>query len=179
MVVTMETTLPTVAELTTEEVPLGTPYLKASAMHLGKACEADNNEFMLCRFETDDPRKCINEGKAVTACSMDFFRKIKANCAESFTRYAICLERGSEGMDFKHCRKEQAAFDTCMEDKVGIKRPDYGYHSLAKVHETSRPKPEEKRPAYMDDPRGKKLKEFPADLNDREKPRWGDNMRLW
>ena len=31
------------------QVPLGAPYLKAGAMHLGKACEAQNNEFMLCR----------------------------------------------------------------------------------------------------------------------------------
>ncbi len=30
-------------------MPMGTPYLKAGAMHLGKACEAQNNEFMLCR----------------------------------------------------------------------------------------------------------------------------------
>ena len=33
------------------QVPLGAPYLKAGAMHLGKACEAQNNEFMLCRSD--------------------------------------------------------------------------------------------------------------------------------
>ena len=31
------------------QVPLGTPYLRAGAMHLGKYCETKNNEFMLCR----------------------------------------------------------------------------------------------------------------------------------
>ncbi len=31
------------------QVPLGTPYLRAGAMHLGKYCETQNNEFMLCR----------------------------------------------------------------------------------------------------------------------------------
>ena len=48
--------LPTEEELTVQEVPLGTPSLRAGAMHLGKACEVQNNEFMLCRGETQDPR---------------------------------------------------------------------------------------------------------------------------
>ena len=38
------------------QVPLGTPSLRAGAMHLGKYCEVQNNEFMLCRTETRDPR---------------------------------------------------------------------------------------------------------------------------
>ena len=50
--------LPTEEELTVQEVPLGTPSLRAGAMHLGKACEVQNNEFMLCRGETQDPRFC-------------------------------------------------------------------------------------------------------------------------
>ena len=53
---TKDVWLPTEAELSVEEVPLGTPSLRAGAMHLGKACEAQNNEFMLCRNETQDPR---------------------------------------------------------------------------------------------------------------------------
>lgn len=61
MVVTNKMWLPTEEELTVEEVPLGTPYLKAGAQHLGKYCEAVNNEFMLCRTETGDPRACLKE----------------------------------------------------------------------------------------------------------------------
>ena len=38
------------------KVPLGTPSLRSAAMHLGKYCEVQNNEFMLCRSETQDPR---------------------------------------------------------------------------------------------------------------------------
>ena len=48
--------LPTIEELKVEECPLGSPYLKAGAFHLGKQCEATNNEFMLCRQEYNDPR---------------------------------------------------------------------------------------------------------------------------
>ena len=56
MVLTKDIWLPTDHELTVEEVPLGTPSLRAGAMHLGKYCEVQNNEFMLCRGETRDPR---------------------------------------------------------------------------------------------------------------------------
>ena len=53
---------PTEEELTTEEVPLGSTYLRAGAFHYGKYCEQQNNEFMLCRHETRDPVKCLPEG---------------------------------------------------------------------------------------------------------------------
>jgi NADH dehydrogenase (ubiquinone) 1 alpha subcomplex subunit 8 len=56
MVLTKNDYLPTYEELKVEEVPLGSPYLKAGAFHLGKHCEATNNEYMLCRQEHNDPR---------------------------------------------------------------------------------------------------------------------------
>lgn len=40
---TKETNLPTYEELTVPEVELSTPFLRASAFHLGKQCEAENN----------------------------------------------------------------------------------------------------------------------------------------
>ena len=107
MVLTKDIWLPTEAELTVEEIPLGTPSLRAGAMHLGKACEVQNNEFMLCRSETQDPRKCLQEGKDVTSCSMQFFKKVKAMCATEFMTYATCLERGSANMEFRECRQTQ------------------------------------------------------------------------
>lgn len=59
-----------------EDVPLGTPYLKAGAFHYGKYCEAQNNEFVLCKHETRDPIACLPEGKVVTNCANEFFRKV-------------------------------------------------------------------------------------------------------
>jgi NADH dehydrogenase (ubiquinone) 1 alpha subcomplex subunit 8 len=56
MVLTKNDYIPTYSELQVEEVPLGSPYLKAGAFHLGKQCEATNNEYMLCRQENNDPR---------------------------------------------------------------------------------------------------------------------------
>ena len=52
-------------------------------------------------------RKCLKEGRDVTSCSMEFFRKVKAMCATEFMTYATCLERGSANMEFSHCRNTQ------------------------------------------------------------------------
>ena len=58
-------------------------------------------EFMLCRAEERDPRKCINEGKAVTGCSLDFFRGVKKSCAQEFTQFAHCLDKSSADYSFE------------------------------------------------------------------------------
>lgn len=56
---------------------------------------------MLCRQEEKDPRKCLAEGKAVTACSLNFFRLVKKNCAEEFTDYANCLDQSSNDFQMR------------------------------------------------------------------------------
>lgn len=172
MSLTASTQLPTEEELTVKEVPLGTPYLKAGAFHLGKYCETQNNEFMLCRIETEDPRACIKEGKEVTSCAMDFFSKIKNSCAGEFTSYAMCLERGSADMLFTKCRKTQSAYDACVMDNLKLERPHYGYHCLPKIHHTDRPKPIEEAPGWMADEKAQKLKGLPADFP-RDYKSWG------
>lgn len=55
---------------------------------------------MLCKTELGDPRKCINEGKAVTNCALNFFRKVKKTCAAEFTQYATCLDKSSPDQMF-------------------------------------------------------------------------------
>lgn len=50
---------------------------------------------MLCRDEERDPRRCLNEGKAVTACALDVLKKMKKHCLEDFNAYMYCLERSS------------------------------------------------------------------------------------
>jgi len=151
---TKDHVFPTDEELTVEEVPLGAPYLKAGATYLGKYCEPQNNEFMLCRLETNDPSKCLADGRAVTNCTNEFFRKVKGSCAAEMTTYAMCLERSSKDMDLFLCRKTQAAFDACMKERLNMDRPHYAYHTMAKIHDTTRPKPVEERPKWLDDPRG-------------------------
>jgi hypothetical protein len=58
-------------------------------------------EFMLCRKELDDPRKCIGEGRAVTSCALEFFRKVKKTCFKEFTQYANCLDKSSTKLEFE------------------------------------------------------------------------------
>merc|ERR1712039_109486 len=145
-------------ELTVKEVTLGYPYLKAGAQHLGKYCEPQNNEFMLCRFETDDPRKCLRDGANVTDCTLEFFSKVKKACPAELTRYAMCLEKSDYKMKFSHCRETGEA-----------------YNALVKVHQSDRPKPEVERPSYLDDPRGKKVQHFPDETFPHEKRKvYGD-----
>ncbi|KAJ9592991.1 hypothetical protein L9F63_015361 [Diploptera punctata] len=151
MVVTANTYLPEDEELTVQEVNLGGPALRAGAFHLGKYCESQNNEFVLCRNELDDPRKCLNEGKAVTGCTLEFFRKVKGTCFKEFTQYANCLDKSSIDLAYKHCRKTQAVFDKCMKDNLNLERPSFGYFCQPKVHDSKRPKPEPKKPEVYAD----------------------------
>ncbi|XP_022189724.1 NADH dehydrogenase [ubiquinone] 1 alpha subcomplex subunit 8 [Nilaparvata lugens] len=141
MAVTADISLPSIEELTVDEVKLSGVPLRAAAFHLGKYCEWPNDEFMLCRNELDDPRKCISEGKAVTSCTLDFFRKVKRHCRNEFENYYHCIDRSSADYDFSVCRKTQTTFDKCMLDELNIERPDFGYFSRPKIHKAERPKP--------------------------------------
>lgn len=53
---------------------------------------------MLCRRELEDPRKCLKEGKEVTACGLEFFQKVKQSCRSEFEQYADCLEWNTPNM---------------------------------------------------------------------------------
>jgi len=137
----MDTHLPSDEELTVEELNIGYPAMKAGSFHLGKYCEAQRNEFMLCRLEEKDPRKCLVEGKAVTACALEFFRLVKKSCLDEFNQYANCLDRGSPDLKFRVCRNTQSVYDKCIQDNLGLERPYYGYFCEPKVIKTIRPRP--------------------------------------
>ncbi|XP_038217793.1 NADH dehydrogenase [ubiquinone] 1 alpha subcomplex subunit 8 [Zerene cesonia] len=151
MTITNDVVLPEESELTVQEVNLSTPTLIAGSFHLGKYCEQVNNEYMLCRSEEKDPRKCINEGKAVTACTLEFFRKVKGSCLAEFNQYTHCIDKSSGDMSLEFCRKTQGVFDKCMLEKLNLPRPSFGYFTEARIHDTKRPKPlEEPKAVYPD-----------------------------
>lgn len=58
----------------------------------------NKKEFMLCKAEENqDPRKCLKYNKELSLCGNSFFKKVKENCAESFTNYWMCLDKSPEG----------------------------------------------------------------------------------
>ncbi|CAB1352102.1 unnamed protein product [Coregonus sp. 'balchen'] len=126
--------VPTLNDLNVEEISVSSAVLKGAAHHYGSQCDKANKEFMLCRWEEKDPRKCLNEGRKVNECALNFFRQIKGSCAESFTEYWTCLDY-SNLAELRHCRQQQQAFDSCV-TKVDTTRPlpENAYHS--------RPRPE-------------------------------------
>lgn len=143
----MPTTLevPTLQELKVDEINVSSAVLKAAAHHYGSQCDKPNKEFMLCRWEEKDPRKCLEEGRKVNECALNFFRQIKGNCAESFTEYWTCLDYTNLA-ELRHCRKQQQAFDSCVLDKLGWERPDLG--DLSKVTKVATPRPLPENPYH-------------------------------
>ena len=56
----------------------------------------------------------------VTKCAFEFFNKVKGSCGEAFTEYWTCLDYKNQKYD--RCRKTQASFDSCMSEKLNMKR---------------------------------------------------------
>ncbi|MED6250628.1 ndufa8, NADH-ubiquinone oxidoreductase complex I 19kd subunit [Characodon lateralis] len=170
----MPTTLeiPTLHELKVDEINVSSAVLKAAAHHYGSQCDKPNKEFMLCRWEEKDPRKCLEEGRKVNECALNFFRQIKGNCAESFTEYWTCLDYTNLA-ELRHCRKEQQAFDSCVLDKLGWERPQLGDLSKVTKVSTSRPLPEN---PYHSRPRPEPN---PATEGKLEPSKYGSRLFFW
>uniref|UniRef100_A0A5K3F5E2 NADH dehydrogenase [ubiquinone] 1 alpha subcomplex subunit 8 n=1 Tax=Mesocestoides corti TaxID=53468 RepID=A0A5K3F5E2_MESCO len=99
-------------------------------------------EFMLCNQEHHDPRKCLNEGKEVTACGLKFLKLLKKNCEDVFTPYYQCIWRyGGAHFSIQSCRKLQYALDSCIKEKMGIERPELGHFNRVRLVDTKRPRP--------------------------------------
>ncbi|KAJ8035676.1 NADH dehydrogenase [ubiquinone] 1 alpha subcomplex subunit 8 [Holothuria leucospilota] len=131
--------LPPEEEYSFPEVPLTSASLISAGHHLGRQCDKANKEFMLCKAEEEDPRKCLREGKEVSRCAFAFFNQIRENCAESFTEYWTCVDNSQH--DLYKCRKQQGVFDKCAFDKLGWVRPEMGDLNQVTVVKTERPKP--------------------------------------
>ncbi|PAA92542.1 hypothetical protein BOX15_Mlig013804g3, partial [Macrostomum lignano] len=143
MVLGNDVWLPAASELEVPELNITTMPLLAAAHQLGRFCDNQCKEFMLCHQETlKDPRKCLAEGKAVTECGLEFFRQIKRHCALPFERYLNCFEKRSTSYNRPaYCRREQGPFDDCVRQHLGQERPPPGYFSKIRLHDSQRPRP--------------------------------------
>lgn len=108
-------------QLDVEELKVTSAVLVGAAHHYGEYCRKENDAFMNCRIDTKDPRKCLEEGKNVTRCATEFFKKIKGGCNEEFTEHWTCLDYKNQRLS--ECKKTQKVFDGCMADKLNLHRP--------------------------------------------------------
>ncbi|KAK4470580.1 hypothetical protein MN116_006121 [Schistosoma mekongi] len=139
--VSLDVSLPTFEELTVPELKLSTCPLLAASIHLGKFCDNESKEFMLCHYETHDPRVCLGEGKALTSCAQNFFRQIKKHCDDEFRNYFTCLDKyGGPAYSLTKCRSAQYPFDECIKTHLNQERPKPGYFNVVRLHKTDRPR---------------------------------------
>uniref|UniRef100_A0A0K0DSK8 NADH dehydrogenase [ubiquinone] 1 alpha subcomplex subunit 8 n=1 Tax=Strongyloides stercoralis TaxID=6248 RepID=A0A0K0DSK8_STRER len=149
MSITNDTKLPSEEELKVDqEITLSTPWMKAVAPYMARACEFEVKEFMLRRKELEDPRLVLKEGAAVTNCGIAFLQKLKKTCAPEVEKYANCIDYGSSKLYVSKCREEQRFLDRCIEENLKIERPKLGYFSKLHVHESVHPRPERKMRDY-------------------------------
>lgn len=149
MTLTDDIYLPTPEEIKHKDIPLTHNYFLSSAMWLGKYCDNQSKEFMLCRKEEQDPRKCLEYGRQLTDCGMEFFRFVKHNCREELEWYTKCLDWTGPEPSYRRCRHEQALFDGCMADN-GMERAHFGYFQMMRVHHSDRPRPKAFVPVFPD-----------------------------
>ncbi|CEF65255.1 NADH dehydrogenase [ubiquinone] 1 alpha subcomplex subunit 8 [Strongyloides ratti] len=149
MTITNEIKLPSDEELKVDqEITLSTPWMKAVAPYMARACEQEAKEFMLRRKELEDPRLVLKEGAALTNCGIAFLQKLKKTCAPDVEKYANCIDYGSSKLYASKCREEQRFVDRCIEEELKIERPKLGYFSKIHVHESVHPKPQ--HPKFRD-----------------------------
>lgn len=105
-------------QLQVDELKVTSALLVGSAHHYGAYCSKENDAFMDCRIDNKDPRKCLEQGKNVTSCAKEFFKKIKGSCNEEFTEHWTCLDYKNQ--ELHRCRGTQKTFDNCMANKLNI-----------------------------------------------------------
>ena len=106
----------TFKDLESDELPITSAVLMGGAHHLGQYCDQDFKTFMGCRYGHKDPRKCLEEGKQVTKCALDFFKKLKTECNDVFTKHWTCLDYHNQ--EFGYCRATQKKFDVITRNPV-------------------------------------------------------------
>lgn len=121
---------------------LGVPEhaLKAAAYQYAESCDSVNKEYMLCKKEEGDPRKCLKYGDKVSVCAEEFFKKVSEACTDSFVKLAQCIEENSKRR-LTMCRSEQFEFDNCVLNKLGFDKLPHGGLIAGTKIKTDRPKP--------------------------------------
>ena len=81
-------------------------------------------------------------GKELTECGLNFYRKMKQTCRPEIEAYARCIDETDGRYPLTVCLENRGYFDDCMKNKFGLEKPELGYFSQIRVHNSSRPEPE-------------------------------------
>ncbi|KAI9342616.1 hypothetical protein BDR26DRAFT_917925 [Obelidium mucronatum] len=100
------------------EVGLTSAPLESMAFHFAQYCKPYSEDFMLCKNGTQDPEKCLKEGRRVTRCALDLINKLKANCDAEWKQHWECLDRKNHHL--WQCRTQEKSFNDCVFNKLGL-----------------------------------------------------------
>ncbi|XP_065178570.1 NADH dehydrogenase [ubiquinone] 1 alpha subcomplex subunit 8-like [Sycon ciliatum] len=104
-----------------EELPVSSAPLMSAAQFIGVECRSQSQDFLICKRDKQDPRMCLNEGKAVSDCARAFLLKVRDHCRKEFRQHWSCLD--NRNLDHEHCLKHQPALDKCILEHTGLERP--------------------------------------------------------
>ncbi|KAI8341319.1 NADH-ubiquinone oxidoreductase subunit [Chlamydoabsidia padenii] len=120
-----------------EEVGATSAPLKSAAYFIGAYCKEYNEDFMLCKNENNDPKHCLKEGRKVTRCAIDLITKLRENCGKEFDAHWQCLEKNNQ--ELYNCRKPEKALNSCVFEKLGLKKTIPGAPEGEQVFEKTNP----------------------------------------
>ncbi|KAG1042458.1 hypothetical protein G6F43_011905 [Rhizopus delemar] len=103
-----------------DEVGATSAPLKSASFFIGQYCKDYNDDFMLCKSENNNPEHCLKEGRKVTRCAIDLIAKLNENCGKEFQAHWQCLENNNQ--ELGACRKPEAVFNTCVFEKLGLRK---------------------------------------------------------
>ncbi len=86
--------------------------LMSASKHISLQCRKVNEAYIACKDRNHgNPSACLQEGEAVTACTVAVLTELNDKCPEQLRSYCECMDYYSNR--FAKCRKEQEAFETC------------------------------------------------------------------
>lgn len=85
--------------------------LMSMAYFIGDFCKEFNEDFMLCKTENHDPRKCLLEGRKVTRCAMDVLSQLQKECGSEFKNHWDCLD--FKNHQYQSCRDKEKQLNSC------------------------------------------------------------------
>ncbi|KAJ3254216.1 hypothetical protein HK103_007461 [Boothiomyces macroporosus] len=103
-----------------DEVGATSAPLLSMAYFFGSACKDYSEDFVLCKNESQDPRKCLKEGRKVTRCAIDLIEKLKLNCNKSWEGHWKCLDENNQMLE--KCRPQEKVFNDCVFQKLGLEK---------------------------------------------------------